>query len=136
MALPVVRADLRSLEPHQCGVGVTGACPLLAMGLQQQVAHLHGRQRTDWAVLQLDFCNAFNTLQRSHMLSAIARRCPAALPWARTCYASHTPLYYGDAVVVSASRVQQGDPVGPAGFCWGIQDLVEDLSVVVEWSGW
>ena len=30
----------------------------------------------------------------------------------------------------------QGDPCGPAAFSWGIHDLVQDLSPVVEWSGW
>jgi len=47
MRVPCVSRYLRALAPSQCGVGVSGACTLIAMGLQQYVNHLqlHGTNR-------------------------------------------------------------------------------------------
>ena len=136
MQRPEVTKELRTLSPLQCGVGVSGACGLLSMGLQHLVNEAHGQGRQDWAVLQLDFRNAFNSLQRSVMLEAVSRRCPPAYTWIRSCYSEHTPLYCGSHMIPSCSGVQQGDPCGPAAFAWGIHDLVEDMRAADEWGGW
>jgi len=120
--------SLRKLAPQQCGVGVQGAYSLLSMGLQQYINLRHSKGESDWAVLQLDFKNAFNTIQRSKLLDSTRKYCSQAVAWMETCYSFPSPLFCGDnEVLSSASGVQQGDPCGPAGFCWGIQDIVQDI---------
>ena len=136
MRQPAVVTDLKALQPFQCGVGMPNACPLLAMSLQQLVGDLHGSGQEDWAVLQLDFRNAFNTVRRTAVLDGVMRRCPPAACWLASCYSTPSPLYCGQQVIPSASGVQQGDPCGPAAFAWGIQDLVEDLEGEVLWQAW
>ena len=53
-----------------------------------------------------------------------------------SCYAFPSRLYCGDHVLASERGVQQGDPCGPAGFAWAIQDLAEDLAPYVTWQAW
>ncbi len=84
----------------------------------------------------LDFKNAFNSLSRRKMLANMEKYCPEAMPWFTTCYGAYTPLYVGDTRILSRTGVQQGDPCGPAGFCWGVQDICEALREVVEWQAW
>ena len=52
------------------------------------------------------------------------------------CYGRHTPLYVGDSVILSQRGVQQGDPCGPLGFAWGIQDVLEEVAAKVSWQAW
>ena len=81
-----VMPSLHGMQPTQCGVAAPGACATLAMGLQKYVCHLHSAGQQDWAVLQLDFANAFNTLRRKAILNSVARHAPPLLPWMETCY--------------------------------------------------
>ena len=135
MAQPQVRRSLRGLD-GQCGVGVAGACVVAPMGLQRVVDAMHEGGSGSWGVLQVDFSNAFNCLRRRDMLDAVRRRCPEALPWMAACYAEHSPLFCGGRVLRSESGLQQGDPCGPAGFAWGLHDVVEALGDSVEWQCW
>ena len=136
MRHPEVTKQLKSLQPVQCGVGVPNACPLVAMAVQQWAAGLHAMGNTDWGILQLDFKNAFNSVSRAQVLSAVRKHCPFAVAWMEACYAAHSPLYCGEAIIRSERGVQQGDPCGPAAFAWAVQDLAEDLNAFVGWQAW
>ena len=106
------------------------------MGIQQLIHSLHEQGKTDWAILQVDFSNAFNSLIRVRLLNSVKERCAQALPWFATCYSKHTPLYCKEEVIWSKKGIQQGDPCGPAGFCWGVHDICEALEDKVEWQSW
>jgi len=80
-------------HPHQLGVGISGGCE----------AAIHSARRyleampTDHVLVKLDFTNAFNSLHRHDMLSAVHSRIPesiliATLPTAnrRSCFMVHT----------------------------------------------
>ena len=112
MRTPAVLQAVRELHPPQVGVGVKSACPMVAMGVQQIVSHMHISRNDSWAVLQVDFRNAFNCVSRQKLLDSIAERCPEALRWFNTCYAQHSNLYVGDTTIRSESGLQQGDPGG------------------------
>jgi hypothetical protein len=133
---PTIKKACQEFHPPQVGVGVPSACPLLAMGVQQLVDQMVQHGDTRMAFLMLDFKNAFNSTSRQKLLDNLAARCPEAMPWFRTCYSVHTPLHVGSTTILSQTGLQQGDPCGPAGFCWAIQDICEALEDICEWQGW
>jgi hypothetical protein len=106
------------------------------MALQQWTVGLHAASNTDWGILQLDFKNAFNCVSRAQVLSAVRKHCPHGVVWMESCYAAHSALYCGEAIIRSERGVQQGDPCGPAAFAWAVQDMAEDLSAFVAWHAW
>ena len=91
-----LRRAVRRLHPPQVGVGVPSACSTVAMGLQQVVNSLDKERREDWAVLQVDFANAFNSVSRKDLLQAVKERCPVALPWFEVFSTLATLLPRGD----------------------------------------
>jgi hypothetical protein len=64
--------------------------------------------------LQIDWKNAFSTVRRDRMLSAVAERCPTLLPMVEWAYGRHTRLHVQqtDQVMNSESGVRHGDPLG------------------------
>jgi hypothetical protein len=82
-------AAVETLFPIQLGVGVRGATEAI---IHKAKEWLHSRIPADHAMMLLDFSNAFNSLDRSAMLRAIADRCPHFLPYAAYCYGAPTPL--------------------------------------------
>jgi hypothetical protein len=85
MDSPVAKRAVESLQPTQCGVGIAGACETVAIGLQNWVNAHQGE--ADWLVLQVDLCNAFNSLQRAPLLEEAHALAPELLAWTRFCYA-------------------------------------------------
>ena len=63
-------------------------------------------------LVQLDFANAFNSVQRDAVLQQVVDHFPALSRWATWCYRQPTRLQFGDRVLSSSSGVQQGDPLG------------------------
>ncbi len=87
-------------------------------------------------MLRIDFINAFNTVLRSELLKAVALRCQEASPWMASTYSYHSPLHVGNTIIPRQRGLQQGDPCGPAGFCWAVQSICEQLQSLVEWQAW
>ena len=105
----IVRNDAQSFFwPAQVGVAVPGG----AEKAIHTVRAWHRRHQTssDKVALKLDFANAFNTVRRDAVLSAIRDRFPR---WATWCYQRPTRLQFDEWVVESCAGVQQGDPLGP-----------------------
>ena len=131
-----VKREVSSLQPRQCGVGVQGACELVAMGLQS-LASLAADQC--WMAVQVDVANAFNTCSREAMLSSAALRTPSCLPWLKWCYSQACPLFCGGRVMaVSTTGVHQGDALGPLGFALALDHAlcVCDSGNNPEWCSW
>ena len=63
--------------------------------------------------LQIDFKTAFNSVNRSKVLEAIAKFLPSVTPFATFCYSQHSHLHINNTYLGSQSGVQQGDPLGP-----------------------
>ena len=97
--------------PAQVGVAVPGG----AEKAIHTVRAWHRRHQTssDKVALKLDFANAFNTVRRDAVLSAIRDPFPALARWATWCYQRPTRLQFDEWVVESCAGVQQGDPLGP-----------------------
>ena len=111
------------LTPHQLGVGVKGGAEAI---IHAAGAIYHDNSISDeekW-VLQVDFENAFNLINRSQMLEEIRRHCPKAAKWAETCYAAPSHLFFGNKRISSSSGAQQGDPLATLFFSLVLQPLI------------
>jgi hypothetical protein len=51
---------MKHFSPHQFGVTTCGKCEIVVCGIQAML-HLH----PNWMVLQMDVCNAFNSMSQS-----------------------------------------------------------------------
>ena len=131
-----LKAQLLSLQPRQCGVGVRGATELVGMGLQRFVEAR--KDADDWVVLTLDMSNAFNTIHREAILRSCAKRMPAAYNWLRFCYQGHSPLFcQGQLLLSSQSGTHQGDTCGPLGFVLGLEEALEAAGgSQLDWECW
>ena len=116
---PHVVEQVKGLQPVQLGVGVPMACPIIAHGLRRAVNDLP--VNGDWAILQVDVSNAFNTVARSAIMAGARDFAPAVIPWMQFCYSRTVPLFSGDQVIHSSTGTHQGCPMGPLGFALGIQ---------------
>jgi hypothetical protein len=72
--------------------------------------------------------NAFNAIRRDKILSVVRRRVPELYRFSWQAYASDSFLFFGDTTIMSATGVQQGDPLGPALFSLAIDEAVRSVS--------
>ena len=111
-------------NPLQLGVSVSGGCE----------AAVHATRRfTDSlppgsVVAKLDFCNAFNSLHRDAMLTAVSSLVPEIYEFCFLSYGSSSSLKFGDHLISSQEGAQQGDPLGPLLFSLTIHPILQSLS--------
>jgi len=82
----------------------------------------------DCVLVKLDFSNAFNSIQRVVFLIAVANTLPYIY---HICFLAYQPisiLKYRSQEVESKKGAQQGDPLGPLLFCFGMQSLLTSLA--------
>ena len=118
--------QLKAMAPSQCGVGVTNACESIGMGVQSIIRAL--RPDGDWAILQLDITNAFNTVCRTAVLRGSSQVAPAMFPWVKFLYQTPAHLFCQGTSLLSKTGVHQGCPLGPAAFAVAIHDTVSALA--------
>jgi hypothetical protein len=120
------------VTPLQVGVQVPNAAELVA----RKVTHWARAPPPGTATLQIDVKNAFNSLSRGALLSAVKSRLPALYPYALKCY-DHPTALFGEGFCLESSRgVQQGDVCGPALFALTIHDVVLKLDASWTSSAW
>ena len=111
------------LSPLQLGVGVPNGCEAAVHAARRFVETLQG----DRAFIKLDFANAFNSLRRDCVLSAVASEIPELFDFCAASYGSSSFLKFGVDTIFSDEGVQQGDPLGPLLFCITLHPLLEGL---------
>ena len=100
--MSLVREDARSyFWPAQVGVAVPGG----AEKVVHTVRAWHRRQQcsSHKVVLKFDFTNAFNTVNRAAVLTAVSEHFPALSRWATWCYQRPTRLQFAEWVVESSA---------------------------------
>ena len=102
-----------SLAPMQVGVGTNGGVDAVAHAV---ATALHADPQS--VACALDCRNAFNTVDRGAVFSAVRERMPQLLPVVQWAYGAATPLHVvgaapGTPPIMSQRGVRQGDPLGP-----------------------
>ena len=110
-------------HPHQLGVGIPGGCEAAIHSARRYLEALP----PDHIVVKLDFSNAFNSLHRFDMLSAVHSRIRDLYSYCYLAYSQPSVLFYGSHTVLSQEGPQQGDPLGPLLFCNTIHPLLSSL---------
>ena len=104
------------------------------------MAHQGADLEEDWAVLQVDVSNAFNTLDRRAMLEGCLKKTPKAYNWLAWCYSTPCDLFCdGQVIAQSTLGVHQGDAMGPLAFSLGLDvalDQCAHLEAGLPWSAW
>ena len=108
-------ANLKAKELFQSlqlGVGVRGGAEAIIHSTKISYEKILTSSSSS-GILQIDFCNAFNSIKCSEMLKAVACSMPGIAAFTNFCYSQHSQLFYDRFVVSSESGTQQGDPLGP-----------------------
>lgn len=91
------------------------------MGIQRAVEILP--IAGDWLVLKIDAENAFNSVDRTKMLSASQSRSPHLYPFMHTCYSQHVQLYCQGTNLESQQGTHQGCALAGAGYAMAVHDV-------------
>ena len=115
VASGAVREEMSTLlAPTQLGFGVRGGVEA-AIHAARQYLHL---LPPDYAIIKLDFSNAFNSVCRDKMLSAVLDLAPEPYQFVYSAYSAPSSLYWGDKILFSQEGIQQVDPL--ALFCFAL----------------
>ena len=111
------------LRPHQLGYGTRGGCEAAVHSVRQLVDHSKERL----VFIKLDIKNAFNSIQRSHVLREVSTNMPSVYKFFHSAYSRASALFFDSYIIESMTGVQQGDPGAPALFSVGIQDIIQNI---------
>ena len=104
------------------GVGCPGGVEVVSHSLRDVLKRHAG---SDLALLKIDFQNAFNQVDRNAFVKSTCSTLPGLSNWTEWCYSRPSVLLYAhEHILWSSAGVQQGDPLGPLYFCFGLAPLV------------
>lgn len=113
------------LRPVQIGVNTRGGCEAAVHATR---AYVQKHKNTNHVLLKIDAKNAFNSIERDSMLTAIKDQIPFLYNYLWQAYSSPTLLFFGEKTLLSQVGAQQGDPCGPMIFSLTIHPVIESLS--------
>ncbi|KEH33078.1 hypothetical protein MTR_3g021185 [Medicago truncatula] len=104
---PLLNPD-GGIHPIAFGVRVSSGADAILHSVNRVLNLRHGDDSL--TMLTVDFSNAFNLVDRSALLRDVRLRCPCISLWVEFLYGEAARLYVGGGHIMSAYRVQQGDP--------------------------
>ena len=122
----IINRGSLGLLPRQLGVGVKGGIEAAVHTTRRFFESIQEDETK--IVVKLDFKNAFNSIRRDKMLSIVAKSAPCIYAFCKNVYSIHTSLKFHDTEILSATGVQQGDPLGSLLFCLTIQPILDRLN--------
>jgi hypothetical protein len=120
------------LNPHQLGVGTRSGGESIIHATQAILSDSTIPANNKW-VLQIDFKNAFNCMDRTHLFEEVREHAPGLSAFVEWSYGSKSWLFFGDHILLSETGLQQGDPLASLLFSLGLQPIV--LCLVEEVPG-
>jgi len=111
------------LRPKQLGCGTRGGVEA-AVHAARIVMESGDQHNT---MIKLDFTNAFNTIRRDDVAASLASWMPELCSFFRSTYEEASILKMGNATIRSEEGLQQGDPLAPIYFCFGIHAHLSNL---------
>jgi hypothetical protein len=81
-------------------------------------------------ILQLDFEDAFNNIDRTLFLEETHKNFPALSSWAEFSYVSPSYLFYRGKNILSTTGARQGDPTATLLFALGLQPTARRINQV------
>ena len=94
------------LRPYQFGVGVKGGCEGIIHAVRALLEDVDVPDGDKW-LIQVDFENAFNLVDRSMMIAEVRKRMPDISYWVESMYGVEAYLNMGECC--------RGTPGGPTG---------------------
>ena len=81
--MEAIEIALLYLSPHQLSVGVKGGCKAI-IHAASDIFSSSSPSASTW-ILQLDFHNAFNSIDRETLFHEVRRQCPKLSAWVELC---------------------------------------------------
>ena len=130
VALSLVKNDAKNyLNPFQFGVGIKSGAEGIIHSVNKYIFDSKiVIKDSSKVILKIDFNNAFNSINRSKMLSVVKDHFPSIFNWTSFCYSNAAKLFCGENIIDCTTGVQQGDPLAPLLFSITLQELLLDLS--------
>ena len=109
---------------RQVAVGTERGAELASQVFRCLIENPQLKENVIW---EIDFENAFNSINRQFMLEKIFEMHPEVYKYSHSAYSQSSFLFYGDSVIKSCEGTQQGGFESPVLFSDSIQDLIASL---------
>ena len=116
-----------SLSHHQLGVGIPLGSETI-IHATRAFCQNEDIEKQGNLLIKIDFSNAFNCIRRDVVLHQVREKAIFLFPFMWQMYGFESNLFFGNTIIKSAEGMQQGDPLGPYGFCLAINNLISNLS--------
>ena len=118
------------LSPLQLGVNVSLGSEAIVHAVNTLMCDSSIPSDSKWT-LQVDFSNAFNSIDRELLFHEVRQRIPCLSAWLECCYSVQPVLYFGGCSLRSCCGVQQGDPLAPLAFAIALHPILEKIALEV-----
>ncbi|KAK2402696.1 hypothetical protein QL285_052193 [Trifolium repens] len=126
VAMKGVSKDIaKYLNDFQFGIGISGGAEAILHIVNRVLSQRHSDGSL--TMLIVDFSNAFNMVDKTTLLREVRGICPSISLWVEFLYGHAARLYIGNEHIMSATGVQQGDPLGPLLFALVLHPLIHKI---------